>query len=87
MGSMESGAERGENAAGGCCAPAAERGGVTAAVSVEGREPKEEMLARMVELPGGTFLMGTDTAEGFAQDGGAGWVGVCVLVAYSKGTV
>jgi formylglycine-generating enzyme required for sulfatase activity len=52
-----------------CCAPAAERVGVAAVVSVEAREPQEEMLARMVELPGGTFLMGTDTAQGFALDG------------------
>ncbi len=26
-------------------------------------------MARMIELPGGTFLMGTDTVEGFPQDG------------------
>jgi len=71
MVSMESCAGIEKKAAGGCCAPAAERGDIPAAASLvaQQQEPHEQMLARMVELPGGTFLMGTDTAEGFAQDG------------------
>lgn len=32
-------------------------------------EPTEDVLARMVQLPGGKFLMGTDSVEGFPQDG------------------
>lgn len=32
-------------------------------------EPEDEVLARMISLPGGPFLMGTDYAEAFAADG------------------
>jgi formylglycine-generating enzyme required for sulfatase activity len=67
---MESGAEGEKKAKCGCCAPSSGREALsqtTCEVSVA--EPQEQMLGRMVELPGGTFLMGTDTAEGFPQDG------------------
>ncbi len=33
------------------------------------RENLADTLARMVELPGGTFLMGTDSKDGFPEDG------------------
>jgi sulfatase modifying factor 1 len=54
-----------------CCAPAAEHDAATApaATTSEAREPLEETLARMIELPGGTFRMGTEDTEGFPQDG------------------
>ncbi len=59
-----------KNADGGCCVPSAGREDVaTAAPGVAHHEPQERMMARMIELPGGTFLMGTDTVEGFPQDG------------------
>ena len=32
-------------------------------------EPRDEMLARMISLPGGRFLMGTEYAQGFPNDG------------------
>src|SRR5580765_2116944 len=35
----------------------------------EFREPQEETLARMIKLPGGMFLMGTEDQEGFPSDG------------------
>lgn len=57
---------------GGCCTPAAARsaGGDPAldTTSLPG-EQREEMLSRMIALPGGTFLMGTDNPTGFPQDG------------------
>lgn len=54
----------------GCCAPAAERSpGVAAAFPACSGEAREETLARMVALPGGRFLMGTDYAQGFPEDG------------------
>jgi sulfatase modifying factor 1 len=53
----------------GCCVPLAGHGDAVAAAVADVREPREEMLARMRELPGSTFLMGTDYAEGFPDDG------------------
>jgi formylglycine-generating enzyme required for sulfatase activity len=32
-------------------------------------EPTDDVLARMIQLPGGKFLMGTDSVEGFPHDG------------------
>ena len=32
-------------------------------------EPREPVRSRMIALPGGTFLMGTENPEGFPQDG------------------
>ncbi len=69
-----------EKAGKSCCAPAAGRAdagtaagaSVAAVVGDEVRrvgEDRERMLARTVALPGGTFLMGTEDAEGFPQDG------------------
>jgi formylglycine-generating enzyme len=55
-----------------CCAPTSSRPGdrVTVSQVVPARgEPRSHTLARMVALPGGTFLMGTDDPEGFPQDG------------------
>ncbi len=53
-----------------CCAPASGHG---AAISIpsptQQPEPSAEVLDRMVALPGGTFLMGTDYADGFPADG------------------
>jgi sulfatase modifying factor 1 len=46
--------------------------GVSDAADVSGvaaHEPGEDMLSRMVWLPGGKFLMGTDYADGFHDDG------------------
>ena len=51
-----------------CCTPPGV-GGVADVPVAPILEPREVMLARMVELPGGTFLMGTDYAEGFPDDG------------------
>ncbi|WP_263370874.1 formylglycine-generating enzyme family protein [Granulicella cerasi] len=55
----------------GCCTPSSERTEVTAApkVLIAAERSQEERLADMVFLPGGTFLMGTDYAQGFAADG------------------
>lgn len=53
-----------------CCAPSAgSEVQVQTTVSVQVLEPREETLARMVPLPGGTFLMGTENPEGFPTDG------------------
>ena len=55
----------------GCCTPAAERGGEGVAASgvTTLRECPPEIRAEMVDLPGGTFLMGTDYEFGFPADG------------------
>lgn len=54
-----------------CCAPTSSRSGDGATVSqiVPAVEPRGHTLERMVALPGGTFLMGTNDPEGFPQDG------------------
>jgi len=59
------------NQTGSCCtAPASSRDGdARVEVTSQAREPREQTLARMIALPGGTFLMGTDNQEGFPQDG------------------
>lgn len=56
----------------GCCTPSAGRS--TDSIDVKGKSgtfsgAREETLAGMVALPGGTFLMGTDYPEGFPGDG------------------
>ena len=58
--------------AGACCTPSSRRD--TASRALEGssagdREDRDQTLARMASLPGGTFLMGTDNPDGFPQDG------------------
>jgi len=57
---------------GGCCAPMSGRaseGGVSHRKEQSARAPREDVLARKIALPGGTFLMGTENPEGFPQDG------------------
>jgi formylglycine-generating enzyme required for sulfatase activity len=56
----------------GCCAPSSARqaqpvGDEASRASV--RKGEASQLAPRVALPGGTFLMGTDTSDGFPQDG------------------
>jgi len=55
----------------GCCAPAAAHteAGVTAPAGTAVSECPPEIRAEMVDLPGGTFLMGTDYEFGFPGDG------------------
>ena len=59
-----------------CCAPSTGRNGASEIVAADpGRknpaeqEAREQVRARMVELPGGAFQMGSDYAEGFPLDG------------------
>jgi formylglycine-generating enzyme required for sulfatase activity len=56
-----------------CCAPASLRAqdeaGQPSAKIPQPHEPSPDALERMVALPGGTFLMGTDYGLGFPQDG------------------
>jgi sulfatase modifying factor 1 len=54
-----------------CCAPVADRGQAREARAVEPptRAEREEVDGRMIRLQGGTFLMGTEYAEAFPQDG------------------
>ena len=57
---------------GGCCAPAATREAPPtqlAEVNPIEQESQEDVRSRMIALPGGIFLMGTDNPEGFPQDG------------------
>jgi sulfatase modifying factor 1 len=57
---------------GGCCAPASLRNSQIASTTKMQACPVElevQLRSRMIALPGGTFLMGTDNAEGFPQDG------------------
>lgn len=61
---------------GACCSPSSQRtmeanaeSGGNDTVSAGGVRPAEEILAGMVALQGGTFLMGTDYAESFPLDG------------------
>jgi formylglycine-generating enzyme required for sulfatase activity len=56
----------------GCCTPSSDRtlcGCDVAEAPQTSREVSDETRARMVKLPGGTFLMGTDTEVGFPADG------------------
>jgi formylglycine-generating enzyme required for sulfatase activity len=54
----------------GCCAPNAERSAATQTSTPPARNiATEATRTNMIALPGGTFLMGTDIAEGFPQDG------------------
>ncbi len=58
----------------GCCTPSAARDAAAAGhyshePTARYGEPREQTLARMIFLPGGTFLMGTDNPDGFPQDG------------------
>ena len=58
--------------AGCCCTPSSNRQpGVSGAaeMAVSPSRVDAETLARMVSLPGGTFLMGTDFTGGFPDDG------------------
>lgn len=55
-----------------CCAPASKHEEMLPAEAVpaaDALEPVAEMLERMIALPGGCFLMGTDYAEAFKDDG------------------
>jgi formylglycine-generating enzyme len=57
---------------GGCCTPTSGRPALTGQPAdwVDSkREVRDEVRARMVKLPRNTFLMGTDTVEGFPLDG------------------
>ena len=57
-------------AVGGCCAPSAARtGGTQPDLPEAANTVGPEVRARMVELPGGKFLMGSDYPEGFPVDG------------------
>jgi sulfatase modifying factor 1 len=54
----------------GCCTPAGNHPATTATPTVsQAAEPLDAALSRMIPLPGGTFLMGTDTLDGFPRDG------------------
>jgi formylglycine-generating enzyme len=55
-----------------CCAPSSIRTKNASGSGTIGNIPRESrdiILARMKALPGGAFLMGTNSAEGFPQDG------------------
>jgi hypothetical protein len=57
-----------------CCAPSSVRQDLSSikfnAQRIAVRSPPDyRVLERMIPLPGGTFLMGTDYAEAFPQDG------------------
>src|ERR1700749_4138976 len=56
---------------GACCTPTAVRKSEPDPVSLHvGRmDPGGSKTARFAQLPGGTFLMGTDNPEGFPLDG------------------
>jgi formylglycine-generating enzyme required for sulfatase activity len=57
---------------GSCCAPTASlagRGGVAPSGEILNRVSRGVILARMRPLPGGEFLMGSNSPEGFVQDG------------------
>ena len=55
----------------GCCTTSSARSGagVPATADTTARECPPELRAEMVDLPGGTFLMGTDYKFGFPDDG------------------
>ena len=59
-----------------CCTPHMRQGSplhtppaIAQAQALTAEEPRDEVLARMVPLTGGTFRMGSDHPEGFADDG------------------
>lgn len=57
---------------GGCCTPSADRRSFAPpaeGMAAPSLQLDPEVQSRMVSLPGGTFLMGTDFEEGFAADG------------------
>lgn len=57
---------------GGCCTPSASRDTRTASPAnsvVTAQQTSLQLQSPMIELPGGTFLMGTDAIDGFPQDG------------------
>lgn len=56
----------------GCCTPASYRSGeatLPAEAPASTKESEATMRSRMIALPGGSFLMGTDNPDGFPQDG------------------
>lgn len=56
----------------GCCTPSSGRPSCACGageVPAPGKKVSAETRARMISLPGGTFLMGTDSRDGFPQDG------------------
>jgi formylglycine-generating enzyme len=52
--------------AGGCCAPSRGGEGATTAIAASKRRPTKD---GMVEIPGGTFWMGSDDSFAYSQDG------------------
>ena len=61
-----------QKANGCCCTPSSDRQpgkSLAADIPVSPKQVDTETRSRMVSLPGGTFLMGTDFAEGFPADG------------------
>jgi formylglycine-generating enzyme len=55
-----------------CCAPSSSRphdGAVASQIRPASGELAGKMIAGMIALPDGTFLMGTEDPEGFAQNG------------------
>ncbi|MBP1993630.1 formylglycine-generating enzyme family protein [Paenibacillus eucommiae] len=52
-----------------CCSVSRSEGGGLQAVSMTGLGNKQDPLQGMIALPGGTFLMGSSSEEGFKQDG------------------
>jgi formylglycine-generating enzyme len=55
-----------------CCIPTRIQGSQSSTLCEDKlslREVREQVLERMIALPGGTFLMGTENPEGFPQDG------------------
>jgi len=56
----------------GCCAPSSPSGRLVLAqdaIDLPRREPSSAVRGRMVEFSAASFLMGTDTSEGFPEDG------------------
>jgi len=67
-GAMTGKISKGEQCCG--CSPSIVKGAVPGVSEMRiVQEPREDVLARMVPLAGGTFLMGTDNPEGFPRDG------------------
>lgn len=52
-----------------CCTPSAGHVATPQTAALATSTPTEATRANMIPLPGGTFLMGTDVAEGFPRDG------------------
>ena len=55
----------------GCCTPSVNRENIArdSEIATPAQELRPEVLERMISLPGGSFLMGTDYAEAFPLDG------------------